>query len=1032
MSEELLRAIIQLFAIVARERITDEERNKIKEFLSQHLNRDAIKSYLELFNQFINASQSGLSAQLNTLDQETRQFVDDWSHIMQIARQVNQALTMQQKLVLVVKIIELAYANERISERQENLVFYIAQALKVSRGNVQALRNFVIGQDIDELASKNVLIVDEGSGEREYPGPRIIEKDLTGLIAILRLPDAETYFIKYLGISTLYLNSILLKSRKIDVFPTGSTIRGDKTAPVYYSDVVGKFLTGDSRPNITFTADHIFYHFKSGRVGLQNISIAEQGGKLIGLMGASGSGKSTLLNVLNGTEKPSSGRVMINGIDVHRSPEEVRGIIGYVPQDDLLMEDLTVFENLYYAAKLCFRHYTHDQIVKLVVRVLQNLGLSEIRDLKVGSPLHKTISGGQRKRLNIALELLREPVVLFVDEPTSGLSSRDSENIMDLLKELSLRGKMIFVVIHQPSSDIFKMFDTLIILDLGGFQIYYGNPVEAVLYFRDIMNAANKNQGACPECGNINPEQVFNIIETKIVNEYGRTTNSRKISPGQWYQYFKQRIKIPRIQHINEALPVTQQIPNWFKQLDVFLTRDILSKGANKQYLYINLLEAPVLAFFIAFMVKYHNILEGDGASYSFYDNQNIPVYFFMSVVVALFFGLTMSAEEIYRDQKILKREQFLHLSRSSYLTSKVMIMFLISAIQTLTFVVVGNVVLGIPLTEIRYWFILLSCSCFANMLGLNISSAFNSAVTIYILIPVLVIPQLLLSGVVINFDKFNPKVGKPVGVPFMGEIMASRWAFEAYMVTQFRDNPFEKQFYQFDKTIALSEYKKVYYLPALESELAYCLSERRSWNNKSHTGLANSLDLLQKEINLELNIVGHDNFENVDLLAPGKFDSAVYYKTSSFLSALKRYYTLKMNDAIRDKEELIDSLTGTPEKTAVHNDMYRRYVNSAVSEAVKNINTPYRIIEYNGQLFQRIYPIYQDSHRPAHFFDFSANLFQPTKYFAGFTFDTLYFNLSVIWAMTIALFITLYFDLLKNIILTLEGSRKFRKKDRE
>src|SRR5690606_30671367 len=214
---------------------------------------------------------------------------------------------------------------------------------------------------------------------------------------------------------------------------------------------------------------------------------------------------------------------------------------------------------------------------------------SEIRDLEVGSPLQKTISGGQRKRLNIALELLREPMVLFVDEPTSGLSSRDSENIMDLLKELALRGKMVFVVIHQPSSDIFKMFDTLVILDVGGFQIYYGNPIEAVLYFRDIMNTANKNQGACPECGNINPEQIFNIIETKIVNEYGRVTNSRKISPGQWYQYFKQRIKIPRIHHSKEALPVTQQIPNWFRQLDVFLSRDLLAKGANKQYLYINL-----------------------------------------------------------------------------------------------------------------------------------------------------------------------------------------------------------------------------------------------------------------------------------------------------------------------------------------------------------------------------------------------------------------------------------------------------------
>ena len=196
------------------------------------------------------------------------------------------------------------------------------------------------------------------------------------------------------------------------------------------------------------------------------------------------------------------------------------------------MEDLTVFENLYFAARLCFGHFTKEETAERVAKVLNSLGLSEIRHLKVGSPLQKTISGGQRKRVNIGLELLREPTILFVDEPTSGLSSRDSENIMDLLKELSLRGKMIFVVIHQPSSDIYKMFDTLIILDVGGFQIYYGNPVEAVTYFQEIINAATKTPGACPECGNINPEQVFNIIETRVVNEFGRFTNTRKISPG--------------------------------------------------------------------------------------------------------------------------------------------------------------------------------------------------------------------------------------------------------------------------------------------------------------------------------------------------------------------------------------------------------------------------------------------------------------------------------------------------------------------
>jgi ABC transport system ATP-binding/permease protein len=1025
MSEELLKAIIQLFAIVARERITEDERTNIKEFLSLHLNREATSYYLKLFDEFCHAQEAELRQDIS-LDADTQQFVDDWAKIMQIVKKVNQALTMQQKLVLIVKIIELVSADSEISDRQGNLIFYIGQALKIPQADVHALQQFVAGQDIDELASRNVLIVDEGSGD--YIGPRLIEKDLTGLIAVLRLPGAEAYFIKYLGITTLYLNSILLKSRKIDVFPTGSTIRGDKVGPIYYSDIIGKFLTDHSRTQITFTADHIFYHFKSGRAGIQNINIAEQGGKLIGLMGASGSGKSTLLNVLNGTERPSSGRVLINGINIHEHPEKVQGIIGYVPQDDLLIEDLTVFENLYYAAKLCFGHYTERQIMELVVRVLMNLGLTEIKDLKVGSPLQKTISGGQRKRLNIALELLREPTILFVDEPTSGLSSRDSENIMDLLKELALRGKMVFVVIHQPSSDIFKMFDSLIIMDVGGFQIYYGNPVEAVIYFHEIIHAANKTPGPCPECGNINPEQIFSIIETKIVNEYGRLTNTRKISPGQWYQYFKQKIRIGRVEHTQASLKVAQEIPNWFSQLSVFITRDVLAKIANRQYLYINILEAPVLAFFIAFMVKYYNVLDST-PRYSFYHNHNIPVYFFMSVVVALFFGLTLSAEEIFRDRKILKREQFLHLSRSSYLISKVMVLFFISAVQTLLFTLIGNAILEIPITEIRYWIILFSAACFANMLGLNISASFNSAVTIYILIPLLIIPQLLLSGVVISFDKFNPRVGKPVGIPVIGEVMASRWAFEAYMVTQFKDNPFEKQFYELDKTAALSEYKRVYYIPALESKLAYCLNHRSDWRNPRNEKMVSNLQLISHEIANELEIVGEDKFTELEHLKVGKFDSLVAEKASQFLGTLKQFYANRLNKATAKKEHLVDSLTATPELAAEYALARERYTNKSVTDAVKNTTSPERILEYDGRLIQKLYPIYQDEHHPAYLLDISANLYQPTKHVGGKTFDTLYFNLAIIWLMVLILYATLYFDVLKRIMHTLERHRKYRRK---
>lgn len=1029
MSEELLKAILQLFAIVARERITDVERNNIKDFLSLHLNREATNYYLKLFDEFSQSHVIDSRQELVNLDVDTQQFVDDWAKIMKIVKQVNQALTMQQKVVLIAKIIELVNTDDEMSERQGNLIFYIGQALKLEKDDVHTIQKFVTGYDIDEIASRNVLVIDEGSGD--YAGPRIIEKDLTGLIAILHLPHSDLYLIKYLGITTLYLNSIILKSRKIDVFPTGSTIRGDKVGPIYYSDIVGKFLTDESQSKITFTADHLFYHFRSGRAALQNINISEKGGKLIGLMGASGSGKSTLFNVLNGSERPSSGRVIVNGIDIHQHPEKVQGVIGYVPQDDLLIEELSVFENLYYAAKLCFAHYSEKDIIELVIRVLVNLGLTEIRDLKVGSPLQKTISGGQRKRLNIALELLREPAILFVDEPTSGLSSRDSENIMDLLKELSLRGKMVFVVIHQPSSDIYKMFDTLIIMDVGGFQIYYGNPIEAVIYFRDIINAANKTQGACPECGNINPEQIFSIIETRVVNEYGRLTNTRKISPGQWYQYFKQKIKVPKIEHVKESLPVAQEIPNWLQQFNVFVTRDLLAKLANKQYLYVNLLAAPLLSFFIAFMVKYHKATDGADAEYSFFNNSNIPAFFFMSVVVALFFGLTMSAEEIFRDRKILKREEFLNLSRSSYLISKVFVMFMISAIQTFLFILVGNSILEIPLTEMRYWLILFTCSCFANMLGLNISASFDSAVTIYILIPLLIIPQLLLSGVVISFDKFNPRVGKQVGVPLVGNVMASRWAFEAFMVTQFKDNPFQKQFYDLDKIIRVAEYKKIYFIPGLESRLAFLRQHRNEWQNPNAVRTVKALKLLRTGIERELDMLKPGIFPEVNRLQTGMVDSMVLEKTAKFITTLRQYYTNKMNKATADREERVAAMTKTPVMEAAFEEQRSRYVNKAVADAVENITSAERIIEYEDELIQKIYPIYADGRHPRHGLDFDANFYEPQKHLLGARFDTLPFNLTVIWSMTAFLLVTLYLDALKRLVKRLEGSRKYRVKDR-
>src|SRR6056297_47370 len=258
-------------------------------------------------------------------------------------------------------------------------------------------------------------------------------------------------------------------------------------------------------------------------------------------------------------------------------------------QDDLLISELTVYQNLYFNAKLCFKDKTQEDLDQLVEKTLKNLGLFERKDLKVGSPLNKTISGGQRKRLNIALELIREPSILFVDEPTSGLSSRDSENVMDLLRELALKGKLIFVVIHQPSSDIYKMFDKMLILDTGGYQIYYGNPVEAITYFKKLDNQINSDVGECPTCGNVNPELIFNIIDAKVVDEFGRYTQNRKVTPDEWEKRYKENVKTDEVEVVNEKPRKSLNIPSWIKQTTIYTIRDFLSKISNKQYIILNL-----------------------------------------------------------------------------------------------------------------------------------------------------------------------------------------------------------------------------------------------------------------------------------------------------------------------------------------------------------------------------------------------------------------------------------------------------------
>jgi ABC transport system ATP-binding/permease protein len=1019
MSERILKALMQLFAIIARVEDEDQEgetgaqgggRRIVEIFLKSQLNQELVDEYLKLFDEYLEAHQ-GKSQKKDGARKRTSV---NSVKVLRICTQINEELAQKQKIIVLVRILEFINENQAVTEQEVEFAKTVAETFNISEDEFNKCKTFIQNREEEIEEGSHLLYINNQKDSTFNEAKHIYSEGIQGHLRVLRITSVGIYFLRYYGNSEIYLNGMNITPGRVFILTQGSSIRSSRVQPIYYSDIISKFLSDTTVNKIVFKVDEIMFHFKGGKVGLYPLSFSEESGKLLGVMGGSGAGKSTLLNVLNGNYKPTRGSITINGVDIHNQSSEIEGVIGYVSQDDLLIEELTVFQNLFYNAKLCFGNLSDSQITKLVLNLLTALGLYETRDLRVGNPLDKTISGGQRKRLNIGLELIREPSVLFVDEPTSGLSSRDSENIMDLLKELALKGKLVFVVIHQPSSDIFKMFDKLLILDVGGFPIYYGNPVDAVIYFKTLVNHVNCNESECPTCGNVNPEQIFNIIESKVVDEYGNATQNRKISPKEWNEFYTENIasKFPPVPVHKDIPESTFKIPNKLKQFGVYLVRDVLSKLTNRQYVLINLIEAPALALILAFFVKFFNNEAAREGNYVFRDSENVPQFLFISVVVALFIGLTVAAEEIIKDQKILKRESFLNLSKGSYLFSKITIMFLISAVQMLLYVLVGNFILEIKGMTLSHALVLFSVSCFANMLGLNISASFNSAKVIYILIPILIIPQLLFSGVIVRFDKLHPWFSSQSQVPMIGNVMASRWAYEAMAVTQFKDNDFNKIFYKYDKKRKFALWKRDMWAKELENYLQQVRINHG--NPEKAEEVKHFLKVLQNEIRRESSYIKNVPMAQVDLLTYDKVDANVLGETERYLDIMKKHYKLEYTKASDAVDSINRVMNKTPEGKEDYLKLMETYTNNSLEDFVTNRTSVTKIIEEDGYLVQKADPIYLDPYDKGFF---EAHFYAPRKKLFGNYIDTFWANVLVIWMMTLILGITLYFDALKKLL---------------
>ena len=780
MTDVILSSFISLFALFGKVEQVDEERAKkmLVNYLRHHFGIRNTDLYVDLYSDMRMAYE--MTDNLNTIDAVTA-----------ICSNLHTDISHTERALLLLRLLEFCTDDDGFTDVMFRTM---AEQFNIPDEQYNDFMDFV-----NNKATEHVML-------HQLDG-------FEGTLKTLLDPITGLLLFTYMGNDTVLLNDVPVLSGAYQVWIQSSVLKSKSGKPVYYSSIISRYDNTEGEVQaVEFCGRDINFRFPNSDNGMHDLSFTLRNGELLAIMGGSGTGKTTLLSLLNGSLKPQEGSITINGHDI--SEPKAKDLIGFVPQDDLLIEELTVYQNLWFTAKLCFEGMSDEDIDRRVMKTLKDLGLDAARDLKVGSAINKFISGGQRKRLNIALELIREPAVLFLDEPTSGLSSADTEKVINLLKEQTLKGKLIIVNIHQPSSDVYKLFDRLWLLDKGGYPVFDGNPIDAITYFKEAANYADAETSACPMCGNVNPEIVLNIIDEKALNNNGELSDERKMTPQDWHElYLKNRQELP-VPSVSEVPPSDQKKPGVLKQFAIFLHRNIRTKVTNVQYLLITLLQAPVLAVVCAMLTRY-----APPEGYSVMDNKNLVSYFFMAVIVATFTGMSGSAEEIIKDRALLKRESFLHLSYSSYIWSKIVYMAGVSLIQTLLFIVIGNTIMGLHGLFFTWWLILFVTALLANLTGLLLSQCLNSVVAIYISIPMLLIPQILLCGLVVSFSDLTPK-STTGNVPLIGNLIPSRWSYEALAVTSFTDNEYERQFFDINKDKYETQYYNMGLLYELQSQL--------------------------------------------------------------------------------------------------------------------------------------------------------------------------------------------------------------------
>lgn len=618
----------------------------------------------------------------------------------------------------------------------------------------------------------------------------------------------------------------------------GDTIRVD-AGQVLRCNFTDRLIEEERNIIRTLEVRDVVCRFRNGDVALDGLTFSAQRGEMICVMGASGCGKSTLMRMLAGQFTPVHGEVLFNGRSLYANYDSLRRYVTYVPQYDAFDEHLTIEENLDFAAAIRSPHLSRRERLRRIDSKLAELGLNERRTSVVGAAQKKTLSGGERKRLNIGLDMISSADIFLFDEPTSGLSSKDSEHVIEIIRAMS-HNKIVLVTIHQPTSRIFNMFHKVILLDKGGKLVFFGTPHETLQYFADAEHLQHYGTalGAADIGDTARPEFIFDVLETPLrdlsgdiiyeENNRGQLVPARRYSPDYWrdkyeaYRLVKDVRAAPVSREKSQSPaaaasatfpaappPVRRREPiRWreeWNQFSTLMRRAFISKLRNRANLLTTLVMAPLLALLIGMVLRF-----SEGGTYDFASAYHIPTYLFLALVVAMFLGLTNSVDDIIRDRPVLLRERNLNVRLGYYVTAKAVTLAVFAILQCVEFTLLANWLLSV---RGMFWvlFIAMVLTAVSGIaIGLIISALVPEGKTAVNIIPAVLIPQIILGGALIKYEEMNrnldfvyvvqqwfsrhPESALPprsdLQVPLICEFMPMRWSYEALIYAQAKWNP--------------------------------------------------------------------------------------------------------------------------------------------------------------------------------------------------------------------------------------------------